>query len=175
MKLYYNKSAFLFLTLFVLICIALPICCSGQPQASTMEQPIIDCASKRVHISDTSFVRQQVVLDSIAKQLVGCWQLTVISRHPVAPYTPNWSAELRINQQKQAEIYVNDKWETTCQLTLSLRWGYFYFDTSDPKGRSFFHLSSRGVGGFRLCGQNLFIHNNHDDGYAFLLKRINKN
>ena len=160
---------------------ALPLASWGQLEATITQPLIIDCVSPQLPIANSDSVKQRVALDSISPLLVGRWKLIREASGWSSPKTPNWLAELLIDQQGQCVVLIDGNWVSSFRLTLSMKWGRVLFASSEHKGAHFLGFTNpdprrparkRRLGRIDRCGSYLFVSDNAADGRSHTYERV---
>lgn len=159
-----------------LILITLLLCLTGicnhvqSSWSSAGNKPL--CRPPRLSLAlDSLPTQRRLALDSVTRLAVGRWRLTEIRGGWSGVSKPVTATELQLNEQLEGMLFEGGNQSLKCKFTLSTRYGYVR-TTIDGRGASFFNLSSKVKGSFRVCDQELIISQYLGDGLAFCFRRI---
>lgn len=119
---------------------------------------------------DSLPMQRRLALDSVTRLAVGRWRLTEIKGGWSGGSKSSTLIELQLTKQLEGVIIENGGKPSKCRFTLSTRYGYIR-TTIDGPGASFFNLSPKVKGSFRVCDQELIISQHLGDGLAFHFRR----
>lgn len=132
----------------------------------------LSCHPPRLSLALDSMPTQcRLALDSVTRLAVGHWQLTEIRGGWSGASKPSAPVELQLNGQLEGALFEGGRRALECKFTLSTRYGYVR-TTIDGQGASFFNLSPKVKGSFRVCDQKLVISQYLGDGLAFHFKKM---